>query len=197
MATEITAMTDDSRIAALREKYIVRILLLVTAVTYVGTIRFDFVYDDFPQIVNNPFLRAWRYAPQYLRQLGMEADGARGRGELLPPNLSYVPKDELRTLCRPPARLASACHRIAYPGHLANVFGGEKNDRAIHNGVAGGADFRRSSHPSRSGRLGLRDDRIALCGHVPVGVFGVSEIVGGVKRPLDGSSLVLYLPWLF
>jgi Flp pilus assembly protein TadD len=65
MATEITAMTDDSRIAALREKYIVRILLLVTAVTYVGTIRFDFVYDDFPQIVNNPFLRAWHYAPRF------------------------------------------------------------------------------------------------------------------------------------
>jgi Flp pilus assembly protein TadD len=58
-------MTDESRIAVLCEKYIVRILLLVSAVTYVGTIRFDFVHDDFPVIVNNPFLRSWRYAPQY------------------------------------------------------------------------------------------------------------------------------------
>src|SRR4029077_17982250 len=37
----------------------------VTAITYVGTIRFDFVYDDDPQIVHNPFLRAWHYVPQY------------------------------------------------------------------------------------------------------------------------------------
>jgi tetratricopeptide (TPR) repeat protein len=65
MATEFTATVDTARLTSLREKYIVRILLLVTAVTYVGTIRFDFVYDDFPQIVNNPFLKAWRYAPQY------------------------------------------------------------------------------------------------------------------------------------
>jgi tetratricopeptide (TPR) repeat protein len=65
MSTEITAMTEDSRVAVLREKYIVRILLLITALTYVGTIRFDFVHDDFPVIVNNPFLRAWHYAPQY------------------------------------------------------------------------------------------------------------------------------------
>src|SRR5579863_5785271 len=65
MATESTTTTAESRATSLREKYIVRILLLVTAVTYLGTIRFDFVYDDFPQIVNNPFLRSWHYTPQY------------------------------------------------------------------------------------------------------------------------------------
>ncbi len=65
MATESTPRTEDSRIAALREKYFVLMVLLVTAVTYLGTIRFGFVYDDDPQIVNNPFLRAWHYAPQY------------------------------------------------------------------------------------------------------------------------------------
>jgi tetratricopeptide (TPR) repeat protein len=65
MATESKVTADPARLTLLREKYIVRMLLLVTAVTYVGTIRFDFVYDDFPQIVNNPFLKAWRYAPQY------------------------------------------------------------------------------------------------------------------------------------
>lgn len=65
MATEFIATADPARLTLLREKYIVRILLLVTAVTYLGTIRFDFVYDDFPQIVNNPFLKAWRHVPQY------------------------------------------------------------------------------------------------------------------------------------
>jgi len=40
-------------------------LLLITAITYVATLRFDFVYDDFPQIAYNPFLKAWRYVPQF------------------------------------------------------------------------------------------------------------------------------------
>jgi tetratricopeptide (TPR) repeat protein len=51
--------------ATLREKFIVGLILLVTAATYIGTIRFEFVYDDLPIIVNNPFLRAWHYVPQY------------------------------------------------------------------------------------------------------------------------------------
>jgi len=65
MPTELTATIAESRVTSLREKYIVRTLLLITAVTYVGSVRFDFVYDDFPQIVNNPFLKAWHYVPQY------------------------------------------------------------------------------------------------------------------------------------
>ncbi len=65
MATDTSTVTVDSRKATLHEKYFVWMLLLVSAITYVGTIRFDFVYDDFPQIVHNPFIRAWNYVPQY------------------------------------------------------------------------------------------------------------------------------------
>jgi len=65
MGMNSTPGTDDSRSPALHEKYFVGMILLVTAITYAATIRFDFVYDDFPQIVYNPFLRAWHYAPQY------------------------------------------------------------------------------------------------------------------------------------
>ena len=65
MTTELTPMTEDMRINAQREKYLVWMVLLVTAVTYLGTIRFGFVYDDSPVIVNNPLLKAWRYVPQY------------------------------------------------------------------------------------------------------------------------------------
>lgn len=56
---------DDSRIAALREKYVVWVALLITAITYAGTIRFDFAFDDYAQILFNPFVKAWRYVPQY------------------------------------------------------------------------------------------------------------------------------------
>lgn len=36
-----------------------------SALAYVGTIHFQFVYDDLIQIVDNPALRSWRFIPQY------------------------------------------------------------------------------------------------------------------------------------
>lgn len=66
MAMKSAATTNDSPIAPVHEKYFVWMVLLVTAITYVGTIRFDFVYDDFPQIVYNPFLRAGISCPSFL-----------------------------------------------------------------------------------------------------------------------------------
>ena len=41
------------------------LILLLTAITCSGTLRFGFVYDDQSLIVQNPFLRAWHYVPQY------------------------------------------------------------------------------------------------------------------------------------
>ena len=65
MDVKPTGSAGESPISALHEKYFIWMALLVTAITYSGTIRYDFVYDDFGQIVYNPFLRAWRYVPQY------------------------------------------------------------------------------------------------------------------------------------
>ena len=65
MAMKSTGGTQVPETSALNEKYFVWMVLLITAITYVGTLRFDFVYDDSPQIVSNPFLRAWHYVPQY------------------------------------------------------------------------------------------------------------------------------------
>lgn len=39
------------------------IALAVTALAYLGTLRFGFVYDDLPQIVSNPTLLSWRSLP--------------------------------------------------------------------------------------------------------------------------------------
>jgi protein O-mannosyl-transferase len=63
-----TNATRDERGASLepvQEKYFAWMVLLVTAMTYLGTVRFDFVYDDYPQIIFNPFVKAWHYVPQY------------------------------------------------------------------------------------------------------------------------------------
>ncbi len=65
MDMKSTVSADNSRSAALREKYIVWVALLITAITYAGTLRFDFVFDDYGQILFNPFIKAWRYVPQY------------------------------------------------------------------------------------------------------------------------------------
>ena len=42
-------------------------VLLITGITYLGVVRFGFVYDDDPQILLNPFIKTWGYLPQYFR----------------------------------------------------------------------------------------------------------------------------------
>ena len=36
-----------------------------TAIVYLGTLAFGFVYDDEPQILKNPAIQSWRYLPEY------------------------------------------------------------------------------------------------------------------------------------
>ena len=42
-------------------------VLLATAVAYLWTLRFGFVYDDLGQIVSNPLVQSWRNLPMYFR----------------------------------------------------------------------------------------------------------------------------------
>lgn len=37
----------------------------ITALAYLATLSFGFVYDDVPQILKNPEIQSWRYLPQY------------------------------------------------------------------------------------------------------------------------------------
>lgn len=39
--------------------------IVLTAIVYADVVRFQFVYDDLPLIVNNPQLRSWAYLPHY------------------------------------------------------------------------------------------------------------------------------------
>lgn len=48
-----------------RGRYFIQVILALTAITSLGTVKFDFVYDDYPQILSNPFVKSWRYVPQY------------------------------------------------------------------------------------------------------------------------------------
>jgi hypothetical protein len=41
------------------------LVALLTVLAYADTLRFRFVYDDYPQILVNPRLTSWHYLPQY------------------------------------------------------------------------------------------------------------------------------------
>jgi tetratricopeptide (TPR) repeat protein len=62
--TKSTATGQKLRPGNENERYSVWILLVITGITYLATLRFGFVYDDGPQIVSNPLIKAWRYLPQ-------------------------------------------------------------------------------------------------------------------------------------
>ena len=47
------------------DRDLVRIALLITSITFVAVLRFEFVYDDYPQIIDNPFVKSWKFLPQY------------------------------------------------------------------------------------------------------------------------------------
>jgi len=65
MGANLTNRNESSQGERLRERYFVGVVLLLTTLTYLGTLRFAFVYDDNPQIQTNPFIKSWKYVGQY------------------------------------------------------------------------------------------------------------------------------------
>ena len=65
MGPNSTSKVGNSQSESLRERYFLGVVLFITALTYLGTLRFAFVYDDEPQIRTNPFIKSWEYVPQY------------------------------------------------------------------------------------------------------------------------------------
>lgn len=53
----------------LRSKYAIPSLVIaLTFLAYVGTLRFEFVYDDIGQIVENKFVQSWQHVPLYFTE---------------------------------------------------------------------------------------------------------------------------------
>jgi protein O-mannosyl-transferase len=64
-ADEKTPPPRESIEGWLRNPFILLLLLsLLTFVLYIGTLSFQFVWDDKPQIVNNPLIRTWAAVPR-------------------------------------------------------------------------------------------------------------------------------------
>src|SRR5579863_7758387 len=169
MAMKSTATTNDSPIAALHEKYFVWMVLLVTAITYAGTIRFDFVYDDFPQIVYNPFLRAWHFVPQFFvssvwKQMSPSTPGNYYR----PLFLLFMRANYSLFADRP-----LGWHLVALGLHLGVTWLAYVLVRKLTGEftTAWLAALIFGVHPiHRSCRVGFRHHRISFCPHVPAGV---------------------------
>ncbi len=143
-ATESSGAVLNPKGKTTPESYYLRIVLLITAVTYLGSIKFDFVSDDYSQIVSNPFVKAWRYAPQYFsgsvwRQLVPPTPGGTYRPlMLLWTRLNYAIFAD-RSLA-----LAHHRRRAARAGDLAGVCDGQEDDREIYPRLAHGAAVRRA-----------------------------------------------------
>ncbi len=65
MESYSSKVSENSQDQVRRERFILGIILSITAITYLGTLRFVFAYDDIHQIVANPFIKSWQYVPQY------------------------------------------------------------------------------------------------------------------------------------
>lgn len=48
--------------------HILAVVLTATFLAYVRTLSYEFVHDDFLQLVNNPAIHSWTYLPQYFTQ---------------------------------------------------------------------------------------------------------------------------------
>ena len=71
MPAAMDKVSTPQKIAAreppLSEPLLLSAVLTITALVYAAAIRFQFVYDDQGQIVDNALVQAWRFVPQYFR----------------------------------------------------------------------------------------------------------------------------------
>jgi len=59
------AEQKEVRSSPFQGKYVGVIIGALSALVYIGTVSYKFVYDDLGQIVENPALRSWHFVPQY------------------------------------------------------------------------------------------------------------------------------------
>src|ERR1700747_1602437 len=70
MASPLETLGPDAQVPGVADgqdagQRLALLALLVTGVTYAATLRFDFVFDDRPQIVENVFMRSWSSVPGF------------------------------------------------------------------------------------------------------------------------------------
>jgi protein O-mannosyl-transferase len=64
---------------------LVVLALALAALSYINTLSFNFVYDDFPQLVNNPRVQSWKHAPQLFSEQVWTQSRLQGTGNYYRP----------------------------------------------------------------------------------------------------------------
>lgn len=59
------ATAPESKGPTTSQRLVIAIVLALTFAAYIGTLGYEFVYDDRGQIVDNRFIRSWHYVPRY------------------------------------------------------------------------------------------------------------------------------------
>lgn len=67
MGNSVVRPSDDAKGNLPNEQTLLGGILALTALVYVATLRFDFVYDDQNQIVRNSLVQSWRFVPGYFK----------------------------------------------------------------------------------------------------------------------------------
>jgi protein O-mannosyl-transferase len=70
---EVDRLKKEGGVSSLPESYLLGSVLAVTALVYVATLHFQFVYDDQNQIVRNLLVQSWHFVPGYFRGKQWEA----------------------------------------------------------------------------------------------------------------------------
>ena len=65
---EQKAGADNNALLTNARLLVPAIVLAVTFVAYIGTLRYDFVYDDVRQIVENGCVHSWHFVPRYFAE---------------------------------------------------------------------------------------------------------------------------------
>src|SRR6202167_3469885 len=63
----VDRLKGDTSASSPSESTLLGGVLALTALVYVATVPFDFVYDDQNQIVRNTLVQSWRFVPGYFR----------------------------------------------------------------------------------------------------------------------------------
>jgi protein O-mannosyl-transferase len=96
MSTAIEAQTDEGAGSACppsrsgMERFIVPSLFLLTLVCYANTLTNGFVYDDKPQVLNNPYVKNWSYLPQIFGTTVWSFVGAAGNTNYYRPMMTFT-----------------------------------------------------------------------------------------------------------
>ena len=128
-------------------------LLLLAWVPYLNTLGNSFVYDDIPQLVDNPYVHSFRYLGKIFGSTVWTFQGAQGVTNYYRPLMSFSYLDLLQLVRADFVRLSSGESRFSRRRRAAALRAHRAPFRRPSFGAFGGWSFRLASHSHGIGGL--------------------------------------------